>query len=482
MNKLQAAIFDLDNTLALTDLLEDIRTSGNPELLTVEALEKISLIGCIPKVLTELKRQGVKLGLVTNSPRWYVDILLQHLNLKDFESIITYTDVGRANIKPSPFGINLAIKELGLNNSHNIIYVGDDYRDFVAAYAAGVKPIAPSWGSKKPIGQMPAAVVSSESLIDEINDFDHMCLIADRCAESTSFNIPKKQLYFAPMNLEGNVVALDRDKISLVAFGRYFSQKSELTAKYFEKHKLSQHIAEKESNPRFVAPEYWVDLMGHAMKELAKFFISEGKDFDIITVIPSKKDKNPRLENLLKRVRRKSNVTSEFITDFFYFEEDAKSLKTLGSKDKREAEIAKVLKINTKYTDLLPNARVLIIDDILTTGATFRGAFKLVQQYKPTKILGLCLAKTVSTSQSYKECPDCKRAMRLVTNKKTGIHFWSCTGFFETPQCKKTSPMKIKDCPKCGDIIYTRAYKTGNFLACQGFFNDEVRCDYTESL
>jgi len=482
MTKLDAAIFDLDNTLCLTDSLDDIRRSGNPALLSQEALTGISLIKCIPKVLSELKKQGVKLGLVTNSPRWYVEILLKHLNLSDFESIVTHTDVGHANIKPSPLGINRSIAELGLNSSQNIIYVGDDYRDFVAAYAAGVKPIAPSWGSKKPITQMPAAVVSSKSLIDDINDFEHMCLIADRCAESSSFNIPKKQLYFAPMNLDGNVVTLSRDKISLVTFGRYFSQKSELTAKYFEKHKLSQHIAEKESNPRFVAPEYWVDLMGHAMSELARFFIKGGKDFDIITVIPSKKGKNPRLENLLKRINKKSNVSSNFISDLFYFKEDAVSLKTLGGKDKREAEIARVLKINPKYVGLLPNTRILIIDDVLTTGATLRGAFKLLEGYHPRKTLGLCLAKTVSTSQDFKECPDCKRSMRLAKNKKNGIHFWSCTGYFEKPQCKKTLHMKIKDCPQCGDIIYTRPYKTGNFLACEGYYNNEDKCDYTESL
>ncbi|NQZ89076.1 MAG: HAD-IA family hydrolase [Colwellia sp.] len=482
MLKLDAAIFDLDNTLCLTDSLEKIRCSGNPALLTDEALAGVSLIKCIPKVLNELKKQDVKLGLVTNSPRWYVEILLKHLNLSDFESIITHTDVGHANIKPSPVGINKAIAELGLSNSHNIIYVGDNYRDFVAAYAAGVKPIAPSWGSKKPITQMPAAVLSSDSLIDDINDFEHMCLIADRCAESASFNIPKKHLYFAPMNLEGNVVALDRDQISLVTFGRYFSQKSELTAKYFEKHKLSQHIAEKESNPRFVAPEYWVDLFGHAIIELAKFFIDEGSRFDIITVIPSKKGKNPRLENLLKRIKRKSSVSSTFIPDLFYFEDDAKSLKTLGGKDKREAEIARVLKINTKHVALLQGSKVLIIDDILTTGATFRGAFNLLSEYKPTKILGLCLAKTVNTTQDIKECPECNRSMRLAKNGKTGIHFWSCTGFFEQPQCKKTAPMKIKDCPKCGDIIYTKPYRTGNFLACQGYYNKENKCDYTENL
>jgi phosphoglycolate phosphatase-like HAD superfamily hydrolase/predicted amidophosphoribosyltransferase len=481
MQKLDSAIFDLDNTLCLTDSLEKIRTSSNSSLLTNEVLEKIKLFECIPNLLGELKNKGVKLGLVTNSPRWYVEKLLEHLELTDFESIITYDEVGSANVKPSPLGINKAITELGLNKTHNIIYVGDDYRDFVAAYAAGVKPIAPSWGSKKPISQMPAAVLNSASLIGDIDNFEHMCLIADRCAESSSFNIPKKYLYFAPLNLDGDVVALSRDEISLVTFGRYFSQNSELTAKYFENHKLSQHIAQKETNQRFVAPEYWVDLMGHAMGKLAEFFIDGGEDFDVITVIPSKKGKNPRLENLLKRISRKSDVSSKFISDLFYFEENAQSLKTLGGKDKREAEIEISLKLTPKYINLLTESRILIIDDIITTGSTFRGAFNLINQYTPKKIMGLCLAKTVSTSKDYKECLSCKRTMRLLTNKKNGIHFWSCTGFYETPQCKGTVPMKVKDCPKCGDVMYKSHSRFGYYLSCQGY-RKKINCRYTENL
>lgn len=481
MNKLHAAIFDLDNTLCLTDSLEGIRTSGNPSLLTDDILAGISLFDCITYVLDELVKNNVKIGLVTNSPRWYVERLLMYFGLQKFQSVITYTEVKADGIKPSPLGINLAIEELGLNKNHNIIYVGDDYRDFDAAYAAGIKPIAPSWGSKKPISQMPAAVLSSSSLVDDIDDFDHMCLIADRCAEISSFNLNKKWLYFAPLDIEGNVIALSRDKIKLVTFGRYFSQGHELTAKYFDNHKLSQDIAKKEANPRFVAPEYWVDLFGHAMGELAKFFLSNGDDFDIITVIPSKKGKNPRLENLLKRIQRASSVTSKFIPDLFYFEDGAKSLKTLGGQKYREAEIQSSLKLNKKYVEQLKDRRILIIDDVITTGSTFRGAFKLLEDYSPSKILGLCLAKTVSISEEHEKCEVCNRTMKLRKNGKDNIRFWSCTGYYEKPQCKFTANLKVKDCPQCDDFLYKAQSQYGYYLKCNGYKNEQ-KCNHTEKL
>lgn len=483
MNKLHAAIFDLDNTLCLTDSLEQIRTSGNPSLLTDDVLAPIHLFKCVPSMLDTLQEKGIKLGIVTNSPRWYVEKILSHFELTQFEVVVTHTDVGAANVKPSPRGIEIAVESLGLTSKNNIIYIGDDYKDFVAAYAANVTPIAPSWGSKKPITQMPAAVLSSKSLLEDSEDFEHMCLIADRCANSSSFNIHKKHLYFAPLNLDGDVIALSRDKIKVVAFGRYFSQKSELTAKCFEDHKLSQDIAAKESNSKFVAPEYWVDLMGHAMSELARFFIKDKSDFDIITVIPSKKGKNPRLENLLRRISKKTNVSSNFIPDLFYFDDGAQSLKTLGGQDKREREIAKSLMLKSKYISLLEGKKVLIIDDILTTGSTFRGAFKLIEEYKPAKTLGLCLAKTVSIFQADKICPKCNRSMRILTNTRTGIHFLSCTGYHEVPKCDYSAPIKVKDCPSCGDIMFKQKqrHKQSYFLSCAAF-RKSPQCKYTESV
>ena len=54
-------------------------------------------------------------------------------------------------------------------------------------------------------------------------------------------------------------------------------------------------------------PEYYVDLFVKVVDSLPKYaFDSEDSHFDIVTVIPAKKEKNPRLENFLKRVEKKS--------------------------------------------------------------------------------------------------------------------------------------------------------------------------------
>ncbi|HGU4444318.1 TPA: phosphoribosyltransferase family protein, partial [Escherichia coli] len=152
----------------------------------------------------------------------------------------------------------------------------------------------------------------------------------------------------------------------------------------------------------------------------------------------AKKGNNKRLENLLTRLSRHSkNPKTAYISDLFYFSEGAKSLKTLG-RDEREREIKKNLNFNPKYASIIENAKILIIDDVITTGSTLKGAKLLLEKMQPQRVLSIALAKTVSISEDMQFCDKCGRLMRVRRNSKTGEHFMGCTGFFETPQCRHT--------------------------------------------
>ena len=59
---------------------------------------------------------------------------------------------------------------------------------------------------------------------------------------------------------------------------------------------------------------------------------------------------------------------------------------------KQRQQIGKHLQL--KATDKLHNKRVLIVDDIYTTGSTMKAAIKLVEQLQPKEIRILVLAKT----------------------------------------------------------------------------------------
>ncbi|WP_140919469.1 HAD-IIIA family hydrolase [Limnobaculum xujianqingii] len=159
--KVEAVLFDLDNTLANTDILQDIRNRRAYEELTDAILNKVIVFEKGVEILKELKSMGVKIGVVTNSGRAYAERLLTYFKLNYFDVVITYTDVGAGGKKPSPDGILMALKQLNVSPSQNVWFVGDDYTDIEAAYRAGVKPIIPTWGPKNSVSQMPAAVLSS---------------------------------------------------------------------------------------------------------------------------------------------------------------------------------------------------------------------------------------------------------------------------------------------------------------------------------
>lgn len=399
-NTVEAILFDLDNTLINTNSLQEYRESTNKQPLTDEQLSTTKLYPKTKTILDKLKQNNITLGIVTNSPRRYALDILEHHNIKDFfDTIVTYNEVGPDGIKPSPKGINLALSNLKLNSNNNILFIGDDAKDINASYAAGIKPLAPAWASKEFIGQMPAAMISTQCLTEELNNYNHIDLIADRCANFNTFDIDKKWLFFIPMNKDGKIGAIKKDEIDFICLGRYFSQKNKLTAKIHEQHTLSKEIYKKETDPKYVAPEYWVELLSFFIDKTPEYLFNDKEKFDIITVIPAKKGNNKRLENLLTRLSRHSkNPKTAYISDLFYFSEGAKSLKTLG-RDEREREIKKNLNFNPKYASIIENAKILIIDDVITTGSTLKGAKLLLEKMQPQRVLSIALAKTVSISE-----------------------------------------------------------------------------------
>ena len=478
-----AIFFDLDNTLISTDSLKQLRESGNSAHLSQDALNQSKIYAKSKSLLEYLKKNSIKTALITNSPRKYAESLITHHSLENyFDVIITYNDVLKDGAKPSPKGIEMALEKLGLTRASKVVYIGDDDKDFIAAYSAGVKPLAPAWASRIPFRVIPSAIISTSALMDDIDCFDSVDLIADICASRNKFVHSRKCLYFMPMTLSGDVGAIKKDNIEIVCLGKYFSQKGLLTAKIHDQHSLSLEIAKKDHIKTYVMPDYIVSLIQHCIDRVSKYFFGENSYFDLVTVIPSKKNKNPRLENMLNRVSRQGFSRTNFIHDLFYFEDGAVSLKTLGSKENRAQEIKDKLKLKEKYLDLVRGKRILVIDDVITTGSTLQGAFNLLNQHSPQKILGLCLAKTVSIAGEYKFCPQCGRALTL-RKGRTGIHFWGCTGFHEAEQCKYVLNIKEKECPVCGLDMY-KQYSPKNdsyFLSCAGYYNNRS-CTHTEDI
>ena len=102
------------------------------------------------EVITTLKDQGKQVGLVTNKPRRFVDLMLPVFNLYNvFDSIVAGDDL--LTKKPAPDMVYKALADMGTTPASACL-VGDSKADLGAAKAAGVKSILVSfwirWGSQ----------------------------------------------------------------------------------------------------------------------------------------------------------------------------------------------------------------------------------------------------------------------------------------------------------------------------------------------
>ena len=96
------------------------------------------------EVIETLKARGKQVGLVTNKPRRFVELMLPAFGLQDaFDSIVAGDDLPTK--KPEPDMVHRALTDLG-RTPHEACLVGDSKADLGAAKAAGVTAILVSFG------------------------------------------------------------------------------------------------------------------------------------------------------------------------------------------------------------------------------------------------------------------------------------------------------------------------------------------------
>lgn len=98
----------------------------------------------VPALLSQLKQQGIKVGVVTNKTQRLAPQVLKEAGLTDFIDLLICPE-DLKQIKPDPEGILLAIKRLTLDPLRTL-YVGDHKKDVDTAIAAGVTSIAVAYG------------------------------------------------------------------------------------------------------------------------------------------------------------------------------------------------------------------------------------------------------------------------------------------------------------------------------------------------
>ena len=98
----------------------------------------------VEKLLSELRRQGRTLGIVTSKRRRTVDLAFAVLPIERFfDVVVTSGDTERH--KPHPDPVLLALEQLGAD-PNDAAFVGDSPFDVGAGKAAGVFTVGVSWG------------------------------------------------------------------------------------------------------------------------------------------------------------------------------------------------------------------------------------------------------------------------------------------------------------------------------------------------
>jgi pyrophosphatase PpaX len=109
----------------------------------------------VEEVLTRLRREGRKLGVVTAKRRRTVDLAFAVLPIERYFDVVVTTESTERG-KPDPDPVLHALSELGATPDE-AAFVGDSPYDVAAGAAAGVFTVGVSWGGLHP----------EQSLLDE---------------------------------------------------------------------------------------------------------------------------------------------------------------------------------------------------------------------------------------------------------------------------------------------------------------------------
>jgi phosphoglycolate phosphatase len=105
----------------------------------------------IDALLAQLKKRRIAWGIVTNKASRFTEKIVKDLAL---EPDCVVCGDSTPHLKPHPASLLLAAERLSLAPA-SCLYLGDDLRDIQAARAAGMRPVAVTWGYHSPDNEGP---------------------------------------------------------------------------------------------------------------------------------------------------------------------------------------------------------------------------------------------------------------------------------------------------------------------------------------
>lgn len=137
-------IFDLDQTLVDSSKAATARKSRNWQQV-YSLIPSFTLYEGMPDVFAHIRKNQVKVCIVTTSPGTYAKKVLQYFNIP-YDHLVDYFAVSFRKPHPESF---LKAQSLLSCECYAMLSFGDRVIDIEASKASGIKSVACTWGSEE---------------------------------------------------------------------------------------------------------------------------------------------------------------------------------------------------------------------------------------------------------------------------------------------------------------------------------------------
>lgn len=121
-----------------------IRMTLDAHAVSARRMSETKIFPGMKETLEKLRQSGYRLVIMSSNSRRNIETFLEDNNLDVFDSIDTTLSLSGKGRK-----LLRIMRRLGLSAA-NVIYVGDEVRDYEAAREAGIAAINVTWGYNKP--------------------------------------------------------------------------------------------------------------------------------------------------------------------------------------------------------------------------------------------------------------------------------------------------------------------------------------------
>lgn len=418
-------LFDLDETLLRSGYLTQYRGRENLNNRSTQYLgalrdEAKHIVPLIPEsVLLEIKRifPGLRLGVFTKAPRVYALTLLQECfpNI-EWDCVTAFEDIN-GHTKPAPNGVYASARAAGVADISRVSVIGDEESDIAAAYQAGAHAVLywKGWGSQWNSRGNPKRREHYRALDfipdAKINRHEELVTLITR----PSRFLPALESWGNPANQDAVKDCTlrvdtknhfnnydDNDRPSWVvahALGRYFPSAHDGSRYDFgpkeRHHNLTEIILRAKDGAPY--PDSWATCFVAYIRNYLEVNYLSGADLIICPVPSSHFDGNgtKRLEEFLGRVEECLGDMQgiQFDISLLQFQDGVKSNRSLNQQQRFE-NIRDHLMVNPDQA--IADKTVMVIDDVVTSGATFYYADRYLKAAGTAQVHCLAMAQTIS--------------------------------------------------------------------------------------